>query len=333
MSLNKIPLTNLKTLEDINKASDSLKATDAEIDTDIFSGLTKSKFNSLVKKNAKGSNSQSIFYQNIKAVGADNVFTALDSNNDGKLSQSEISKYSGKDKKSDSLNGTELKIALHDVIGKALDSYKPAKSSSSSSTKSTGKKSFAKQLEEGMNEIRSFINSAKSSSTSNGSYSSSGAQGGQTVSSSTSATGKAAALIANARKYLGYNEANGSYKLFTNGRVEHWCADFVTYIAKQTYGGSLPSGFGSPSVSELWNWGKRNGKTVAVNNVQAGQVMIQKNNGASHTGLVTKVDRDSSGNVVAIHTIEGNTSDTVAERTYQRGSSGFNKITCFVSIA
>ena len=53
--------------------------------------------------------------------------------------------------------------------------------------------------------------------------------------------------------------------------------------------------------------------------------MIQKENGASHTGIVTKVDPDGT-----IHTIEGNTSNMVAERTYKPGSSGYNKISGFV---
>ena len=138
-------------------------------------------------------------------------------------------------------------------------------------------------------------------------------------------------LIENALKYLNYKESDGSYHLFTNGRDEAWCADFVSYVAKETYGEDLPEGFGSPAVSNLHQWGKDNGRIMDFSNVQAGDVMIQKNN-ASHTGIVTGVDRDANGNVTAIHTVEGNTSNMVAERTYKVGSSGYNKITCFVDI-
>jgi len=134
-------------------------------------------------------------------------------------------------------------------------------------------------------------------------------------------------LIATARKYLGYSEANGGDKLFTHGRTEAWCADFVTHVAKETYGKDLPRGFGSSSVSDLQDWGKQNNRIVGFNNVNAGDVMIQKNNGASHTGYVTAVDSDGT-----IHTIEGNTADQVAERTYSPGSRGYNKISSFVRL-
>lgn len=134
------------------------------------------------------------------------------------------------------------------------------------------------------------------------------------------------ATIADARKYIGYNEGDGSYKKFTNGRSEAWCADFVSYVAKETYGDKLPQGFGSPSVSNLKAWGDQNHRTVGFDKVKAGDVMIQQN-GASHTGFVSKVDADGT-----IHTVEGNTSDQVAERTYKPGSNGYNKITCFINL-
>lgn len=139
--------------------------------------------------------------------------------------------------------------------------------------------------------------------------------------------GSAEDFIATAMKYIGKNEADDSYKMFTNGRTEAWCADFVSYVAKEFYGDDLPAGFGSPAVSNLWQWGKDNNRVVDFNNVKAGDVMIQKSNGASHTGIVTGIDPDGT-----IHTIEGNTSDQVAERTYKPGSSGYNKITCFLNI-
>lgn len=62
-----------------------------------------------------------------------------------------------------------------------------------------------------------------------------------------------------------------------------------------------------------------------VNNVQPGDVMIQQSNGASHTGIVTKVYSDGS-----FDTIEGNTSDQCLARHYSANDaklSGFVKIT------
>lgn len=136
------------------------------------------------------------------------------------------------------------------------------------------------------------------------------------------------AIVDTAMKYLGYNESNGSYLKFTQGRVEAWCADFVTYVVKETLGSDTPAGFGSAAVSSLRDWGKANGRYISISQwsqVKPGDIMIQKENGASHTGIVTKVDPDGT-----IHTIEGNTSNMVAERTYKPGSSGYNKISGFV---
>lgn len=136
------------------------------------------------------------------------------------------------------------------------------------------------------------------------------------------------AIVDTAMKYLGYKESNGSYLKFTQGRVEAWCADFVTYVVKETLGSDTPAGFGSAAVSGLRDWGKANGRYISRSQwsqVKPGDIMIQKENGASHTGIVTKVDPDGT-----IHTIEGNTSDMVAERTYKPGSSGYNKISGFV---
>ena len=136
------------------------------------------------------------------------------------------------------------------------------------------------------------------------------------------------AIVDTAMKYLGYNESNGSYLKFTNGDEIAWCAAFVTYVVKETLGSDTPAGFGSNAVSGLRDWGEANGRYISRSQwsqVKPGDIMIQKSNGASHTGIVTKVDPDGT-----IHTIEGNTSNMVAERTYKPGSSGYNKISGFV---
>ena len=145
-------------------------------------------------------------------------------------------------------------------------------------------------------------------------------------------------IVSTARKYLGYNEANGSYKLFTDGRTEAWCADFVTHCVDETCektGRAKPSGFGSPSVSVLRNWGiqndcylrtdnKSNKKSLIAQNVKPGDVVIFKN-GMSHTGIVERVNADGS-----FTTIEGNTSDKVARRNYSATDS---RVSGFVQLA
>ena len=142
-------------------------------------------------------------------------------------------------------------------------------------------------------------------------------------------------IITAAKKYLGYNESNGSYKLFTQGRTEAWCADFATYVTKEAYKGSgkgVPKGFGSPSVEGLRQWGINNNcylKTAGAsnkanlikNNVKTGDLIIFKEQGRSHVGIVESIGADGK-----INTIEGNTSDKVARRSYAANNatiSGF----------
>lgn len=145
-------------------------------------------------------------------------------------------------------------------------------------------------------------------------------------------------IVSTALKYKGYNEANGSYKLFTNGRTEAWCADFVSYVVKESArnAGKSINGFGSPSVSNLRQWGKDNGCYLQTDNlanktdtiksqVKPGDVIIFKN-GRSHTGIVKSVEQATG----KITTIEGNTSDMVAERHY---SATDGSISGFVQLA
>ncbi len=145
-------------------------------------------------------------------------------------------------------------------------------------------------------------------------------------------------VVSNARSYLGYKESDGSYKLFTDGRTEAWCADFVTHVVEETCeetGKPKPSGFGSSSVSGLRDWGIQNGcylqtdnksnkGDVIAQNVKPGDVVIFKN-GISHTGIVESVNSDGS-----FTTIEGNTSDKVAERHYAANDS---RVSGFVQLA
>lgn len=146
-------------------------------------------------------------------------------------------------------------------------------------------------------------------------------------------------IVATAKKYLGYNEKNGSYKLFTGGKIHAWCADFSTFVVKEAFrvaGKILPSGFGSSSVSGLMSWAKSKGcflqtsgisnkSSVIKNKVKAGDLIIFKNGGRSHVGIVEGITSDGK-----IKTVEGNTSNKVACRTY---SVNDKTITGFAQIA
>lgn len=126
------------------------------------------------------------------------------------------------------------------------------------------------------------------------------------------------AILKNAKKYLGYNEADGSSKKFSNSK--EWCADFVTYVVKESYkekGLPVPEGFGNHRVENIKQWGINNDKYLSIsdkknkadiikNNVKIGDIMILRENGASHTGFVSKINEDGS-----FEAIEGNRYDKV----------------------
>ncbi|MBR6301323.1 CHAP domain-containing protein [bacterium] len=131
-------------------------------------------------------------------------------------------------------------------------------------------------------------------------------------------------MVSKAKSYLGYNEANGSYKLFTNGRVEAWCADFVSYCARQCG----VKDFNFRSVQQILDWGRKNNRFSKTPKV--GDAIIfkgwdaKRGRYASHTGIVSRVEGGK------VYTVEGNTSDKVAERYYSLNDS---TITGYVTIA
>ena len=140
-------------------------------------------------------------------------------------------------------------------------------------------------------------------------------------------------LANKAKSYLGKvnSDAEGNRLFSPNAANQAWCADFVTYVTKDTFGSSLPSDFGSSSVSELRTWAENKNCYLSIptsnkadfikKNVKVGDIMIEKNDGKSHTGIVTKVNSDGS-----FETVEGNCSNKVATKTYSADSttlSGF----------
>ncbi len=137
-------------------------------------------------------------------------------------------------------------------------------------------------------------------------------------------------IVTTALKYKGYNEKDGSYKKFTGGRSEAWCADFATYVTREALranGKSIPKGFGSSSVAGLKSWGQKNGRYVTnVAQAKPGDIVIFN---WSHTGIVKNILAD--GTVV---TIEGNTSGKrgTSDRVMQKTRS-LKDIKGFVQVA
>ena len=147
-------------------------------------------------------------------------------------------------------------------------------------------------------------------------------------------------FVNKAQSYVGKvnSDAEGNRLFSPNGVSQAWCADFVTYVAKDTLGSTLPSSFGSSSVSGLRSWAEQNDCYLAMpsskkgefisKNVKVGDIMIEKNAGKSHTGVVVEVNNDGS-----FKTVEGNCSNKVTTRTYNSDSatlSGFISLDKYV---
>ncbi|HEY2056489.1 MAG TPA: CHAP domain-containing protein [Solirubrobacterales bacterium] len=98
--------------------------------------------------------------------------------------------------------------------------------------------------------------------------------------------------------------------------VGPWCADFASWCAAQAGIPLGENGEGFQSVGALWEWAERSGRAIPASegSPQPGDLIVW---GSDHVGIVEAVDPDGT-----IHTIEGNSSDEVAQRTYGPGESG-----------
>lgn len=142
----------------------------------------------------------------------------------------------------------------------------------------------------------------------------------------------AAQALSNAAGEIGVREATGhndgaQIAKYRNGLDNNaaWCASFVSWC----YKGNEVFGY-QASVSGIQMAAQRQGLYSEIGSYtpKPGDVMIQKSNGASHTGIVESVDPDGT-----IHTIEGNASNSVRRVTYKPGSKGYNKISGWVRMS
>ncbi len=146
-----------------------------------------------------------------------------------------------------------------------------------------------------------------------------------TLGSSTSSTGALDAVAA-ARTQVGQAEfppgSNESpriaeYRSAVQGAVVGpWCADFASWCAAQAGIPLGENGEGFQSVGALWEWAERSGRAIPASegSPAPGDLIVW---GSEHVGIIESVDPDGT-----IHTIEGNSSDEVAQRTYGPGESG-----------
>ncbi|MEI7475548.1 MAG: CHAP domain-containing protein [bacterium] len=130
-----------------------------------------------------------------------------------------------------------------------------------------------------------------------------------------------------AMSLLGKNEADGSYLSISQGRKEAWCADTVSHIWEKANGGVCPWGYNGgknykAAVSQIREWAQQNGCYAKQNTsigIKPGDCIVFGSEGSKHIGLVKSVDPDGT-----IHTIEGNSSNAVREKTYKSGDSSIH---------
>jgi hypothetical protein len=106
------------------------------------------------------------------------------------------------------------------------------------------------------------------------------------------------------------------YRSATQGAVAGapWCAYFVSWVANQAGVPLGDQGQGFGSVDQLYAWAQRTGRayTAASGQPQPGDLVVFH----EHVGMVESVLPNGQ-----IRTIEGNSSDQVAERLHQTGDA------------
>ncbi len=148
-------------------------------------------------------------------------------------------------------------------------------------------------------------------------------------------------LAENAKKYeYKVNSDSDGNRLFSGGKKQPWCTDFVSYNIEKVLGDKLPSSFKHfSSVTALKNWGENNDcyykipetkkEEYVAQNIKVGDIMIETKGNKSHTGIVTKVNADGS-----FETIEGNCGNKVATQCHKANSptlSGFISLEKYIA--
>jgi len=106
------------------------------------------------------------------------------------------------------------------------------------------------------------------------------------------------------------------YRQATAGSgVGPWCAYFTSWAAREAGVPLGDAGQGFGRVDDVWAWAERSGKAIPAGGArpQPGDLIVWD----EHIGIVESVGADGT-----IATIEGNSSDSVARRTYGSGGGG-----------
>ena len=106
------------------------------------------------------------------------------------------------------------------------------------------------------------------------------------------------------------------YRQATAGSgVGPWCAYFTSWAAREAGVPLGDAGQGFGRVDDVWAWAERSGKAIPAAGAQPqpGDLIVWD----EHIGVVESVGADGT-----ISTIEGNSSDSVARRSYGAGGGG-----------
>lgn len=107
------------------------------------------------------------------------------------------------------------------------------------------------------------------------------------------------------------------YRGSTAGAVDRpgpWCAYFTSWLAQGAGAPIGPGGTGLGYVPDVERWAQDNGRFYSGRTPQPGDLVVFQRNGADrpdHIGIVERIDPDGR-----VHTIEGNTSNSVGRRSY-----------------
>jgi hypothetical protein len=148
----------------------------------------------------------------------------------------------------------------------------------------------------------------------------------QALEQATAGQGGGQGIVATARGEVGQVEqppgSNDSPRItqyrtaVPGGPVGPWCAYFVSWVAQQNGTPLGENGQGYARVDDVWAWAQRTGRAAPNGpgtRPQPGDLIIWD----EHMGIVDSVGPDGR-----IQTIEGNSSDSVAQRTYGPDGGG-----------
>ena len=122
-------------------------------------------------------------------------------------------------------------------------------------------------------------------------------------------------------------------RLFSGGKTRAWCADFVNYCMRQTYGNNCPKWVGSSRVYDLKKDAKKHNAYIELpksgranyiaKNIKPGDIMIllkaSSGDCSGHTGIVERVN--PNGTFVVIEGNSGNINGGQVQRVTYRPTS------------